>query len=328
MESMGLYGRHASDGFAPPDHRYRVAKKCHDDGRCLPFGVDGATRRLFRFLRARDSASDFKSKARVLAEYADLAAASKLRRRKHRWQRDIIEAYLVAAADAASISCRVGVSEEAVVAYGSSYYDIGTILKSPIRALHELIGSFHGRNDFDWDVSRLYKWVGYKLGLRGLDMLFGMNDRANRPLDNLADLVTEQSRSILQLKHLVTMSQMNANDSKHRELLVKLWEQEQTRRQKEGVSLNPYEQQFEALLKEIPWAMGSDAEQIYDATPLGKYDTGTAALRDEELWRVMNGESIDADLPDKLPPPRPRSPQGDVGNSAFSPPANSGSNPR
>ena len=130
------------------------------------------------------------------------------------------------------------------------------------------------------------------------------------------------------------MSQMNATDPKHRELLVKLWVQEQTRQEKEGALLNPFEQHLEAFLKDIPWAVGSDAELIHGGTPLGKYDDGAAELRDDEVLRVAAGEAIDPDLPVKIPPPRKRTPQkigGDtlanqVNAAPFSAPTNSNGN--
>lgn len=316
MESLSLYGRSALDGFAPPNHRYRVAKKCHDEGRPLPFGADQVIRRLAQFLRARSSARNSKSISRLSREYPDFLDAFSLRLRKYREERGIIEAYLFAEADSASIASRIGLQAQAIQTFSDVFFDLKGVLKNPIRT-HQLVGSFDGRNDFDWDVSRLLKWVGYKLGTRGLDEMFGISTRNNRNLANLADVVAEQVRTMLPLKQLAAMSRLKPNNAKHQELLAKLWSQEQARREKEGASLNPYEKHLKAFLEELPWTFGSDAEQLHAGTPLGKYDMGAAALRDAEVMRLSTGEAIDPDLPECLPPPRKRSPQAVAG--AFTP---------
>lgn len=69
------------------------------------------------------------------------------------------------------------------------------------------------------------------------------------------------------------------------------------------------EKHIEAMLQELPWAVGDDAEKIYANTVVGRFDQMSAELRDDELLLVASGRpapTIEKGFLKELPPPRPK----------------------
>lgn len=68
------------------------------------------------------------------------------------------------------------------------------------------------------------------------------------------------------------------------------------------------EKHIKATIEEIPWAVGSDGEKLYEKTMVGRFDAMSAELRDDELILVASGQaarSVNQDnFPATLPPPR------------------------
>jgi hypothetical protein len=68
------------------------------------------------------------------------------------------------------------------------------------------------------------------------------------------------------------------------------------------------EKHIKATVEEIPWAVGSDGEKLYDGTMVGRFDLMAGELRDDELILVASGQTARTVAPDNfpttLPPPR------------------------
>ncbi len=80
------------------------------------------------------------------------------------------------------------------------------------------------------------------------------------------------------------------------------------------------ERHIEAMLQDIPWAVGVDAEMLSEGTLLGEWDKSAVELRDEEVLRISDGQKVDiGDVPKQIPPPRKKGPQFDAAGS-FTPP--------
>lgn len=319
---MGIFRDCKSKTFTRPDRRYRLAKECLKEGRRLPFGTDRATRELYHFLRDRAAASAPADRAGFIAAHADIADAFELRKRKMRPLRNILQAYLMTKADEVAISERIGLSALTVRWYRTAFFDIRHTLKSSVRTTHELIGLFNDDPNSHLDHSRLCKLIAYKLGIRALDAFLGVNDAASEVAGiELSEWIAQQSQAVLTLKQLMTAYQLNVNDPKHLELLVRFRSQDGASRKGKETALSAYERHVEAFLQALPFSSGNDAELLYSGTPLGKFDEMAAELRDEEVLRLAAGRSIDEelDLPPKIPPPRKRSSNDTFGHSTFGP---------
>lgn len=68
------------------------------------------------------------------------------------------------------------------------------------------------------------------------------------------------------------------------------------------------EKHIKATVDEIPWAVGGDGEKLYEGTIVGRFDTMSGELRDDELILVASGQVAKTVSPDnfprELPPPR------------------------
>jgi hypothetical protein len=67
------------------------------------------------------------------------------------------------------------------------------------------------------------------------------------------------------------------------------------------------ERHIEALVAEIPWAIGAQTEAVIAGTILGRLDTYGAELRDDEVLQIAGGRAAPTLLlgvPEDLPPPR------------------------
>lgn len=70
---------------------------------------------------------------------------------------------------------------------------------------------------------------------------------------------------------------------------------------------NVMERHISTMIDDIPWAVGQDAEVVYDNTMVGRFDKMAPELRDAEMIQVASGRSaptIADNFPAQLPPPR------------------------
>jgi hypothetical protein len=70
-----------------------------------------------------------------------------------------------------------------------------------------------------------------------------------------------------------------------------------------------HERAIEAMLGEIPFAVGDDGRKLVEGSKLKRFDEGAAELRDDEVLLVAAGhdvEGLDDSMPARLPPPRKR----------------------
>lgn len=80
------------------------------------------------------------------------------------------------------------------------------------------------------------------------------------------------------------------------------------------------EHHIQAMLEDIPWSVGEDAERLGEGTILGKLDQGAAEVRDDDIQRLAAGQKVDlSDLPQRIPPPRRKAPTLGSGGG-FQPP--------
>jgi len=64
---------------------------------------------------------------------------------------------------------------------------------------------------------------------------------------------------------------------------------------------------IQALIDEIPWAVGDEGKKTYGKTIVGRFDEMAAELRDDELLQLAAGQAVPRlakDFPERLPPPR------------------------
>jgi hypothetical protein len=69
------------------------------------------------------------------------------------------------------------------------------------------------------------------------------------------------------------------------------------------------EKQIQAMLADLPWAVGDDAERQYHGTVVGRFDKMASELRDDELLLIASGRAaptLQQEVLSALPPPRPK----------------------
>lgn len=75
----------------------------------------------------------------------------------------------------------------------------------------------------------------------------------------------------------------------------------------ENVGSSTQEKHIKAMIDELPWALGSDGNAVYEGTIIGRMDDMPSELRDDELLMLASGRPVAGlkdEFLDKMPPPR------------------------
>lgn len=305
----------AANPLAPPDRRYRLAKRYFRDGRIPSFHDDKATARISRFLHAREKAGYADDRMSLVREYSDLIAAFALHHGREQLWRPMIEAYLVAGANDEAIAGRLRVPSTAISSFRLAFYDIEHLRSSRHRMLHGVIGLIDAEGRGHFDPHRIWKFIGYFFNASALDelLLADYGARASSP-EGITAWISQRLQSDLALKQLLAVHRVDIHDPKQTNSILRLLAVAgHKQRDADDRPLDRVEQLLNGLSSEMPWAFGEDAERLFAGTPIGEWDESAAELRDDDLQRLADGQDLGElnELKNKtMPPPRQRRPIG------------------
>jgi hypothetical protein len=220
-----------------------------------------------------------------------------------------VEAYALAGLNEFETAAKLGLSSEAVGIYLQLFFAIESIRNSEIRVLHQVIGVTHPLNLREGDVAGFLKHVAFKYGVAVLDQVLGLGQATPRAIgDATVDWVAAEVESAAQLQRLRAVLQMNLNDPKQVQSLLKSAPAARGPvRDEDKPELNKQEHWIKDLIEEIPWAAGDDAYTVLKGNKLLEYDDLPGELSADQLMRVAAGEEIPGlkeELAKRLPPPR------------------------
>jgi hypothetical protein len=112
--------------------------------------------------------------------------------------------------------------------------------------------------------------------------------------DNLAEFFNSQFTLQVQRRSAQAAGQFEVNKYNVMELLnthARLMELQKSDKSQE-VRHNEFEKNVSAMMLEIPWSVGKNGEQLYQGTPVGKYDMGPVELNSEEAILIAAGTNL------------------------------------
>ncbi len=285
-----------SNPFVPPDRRARIARFCIAHGISpATFRDDQATWNIWRFLKKRRAACEPAERLRVELAHRDLALAFELHHGNHRRLRPLLEAYLLAGADDASLAKKLALPKRAVRWFRRAFFDVEHLRKSPLRIIHDVIGITDSEGQSALSEHKVWKLVGYLLKVDALDRFFHDPNADGEALSSggLNAWFARHTRMILGCKRLLATSNLSTDNAQHAEMLLRLLQQEQSsQRESDAAPSTPIERHVQAMLAEIPWTAGAAAAEVYEGTVVDKYDKMAAEVRDEELQILAAGETV------------------------------------
>jgi hypothetical protein len=279
--------------FPPPDRRYQLAKAY------LAHGIIPSARRddedlfnVYRFLRARAAFRQPKQHiTEVLKKYRDLACAFDIHHGKAKVLRPVIEAYLLSKDARAAISASLRLSQETVVSYEKTFFDVAPFMEHPLHVLTRIIGSIGKRGQKKLDEPMLWKLLGYVGGAEALDKLFGNLHGISEPQgeDGITGWISNRTNAVLQIKQLLAVSALKPSNKNHREQLLRLLGQRQrTTNTSADTPRSSVEMHVKAMLDDILWAIGpQDLPE-----PLQEWQDRAAELRDDEEMKLIAGIEV------------------------------------
>ena len=140
------------------------------------------------------------------------------------------------------------------------------------------------------------KFFAYFGGPLVCDVMISGFRRNNHVLntDNLAEFFNSQFTLQVQRRSAQAAGQFEVNKYNVMELLnthVRLMELQRSDKSQE-VRHNEFEKNVSAMMLEIPWSIGKNGEQLYQGTPVGKYDMGPVELNSEEAILIAAGTNL------------------------------------
>ncbi|MBL9089731.1 MAG: hypothetical protein JNL96_00800 [Planctomycetaceae bacterium] len=304
----------ANNPLAPPDRRFRLVRKCLHHGVPLPWGEDAATRNLHHFLRQYENAWEPSRKKRLLTDHPQLDLALRLYRGDGRRYRFWIETYLLAGATDSVVAPLLAVPAGAIAWFRAAFFDVESLLEAPLRILRDVIGALDDDGRWRWDEPKLLQALAYRLKLDGLQQWLAVADVEGSAAASSAWLRL-RTQLTAEFKLLLRVGGAKSDD-KLLPTLTKLFQCRALKRDADEMPLTAHEQAIKAVLEDLPFACGDDAERLLEGTEVGRWDHEAAVLRDHELLRLSAGLPV-AGLAEleglKLPPPRRNVPLGGLG---------------
>jgi hypothetical protein len=278
--------------FRPPDWRYRLAKACVAADKLPSFRRDDKTTfRIGRFLRALELVHKPKQRLELPAYFHDLWTAFQLHHGKLKHLRALVESYLLARMDAASIAARLGLSPEVIDWYRLTFFDVEDRLQYRQYVLFQVIGITDEEGQATLDTHRLWKLIGYSCGAQALDeLLYGTNgDATASQAKDLAGWCSRQMQSVLRGKQLLAVSALRPDNEKHQTMLLRMLAQSNHQElPADDTPRNELEQHIYAMLQDLPWATGPE----HIPEPLREWQDAAVDLRADEEMLLAAGEKL------------------------------------
>lgn len=319
-----VYHRYDRDNPAAPlNRRFGLAKACVRNGLRPSFRDDANTWTVYRYVRMRAAATTGSLRAELRREYGDLFRAHSIYSGALSHLRQIIEAYILADEPFDLIGERLGLHSNVIQWFAGAFFDIERLRTSPVRMMREVVGVAVGESRSDLDAPRLWKLVGYLLKGKALDLFFYVGaDAPPRTAEGVTAWVTKQAKLIAGVKQFVAAQALDVlRPNQLRELLQLMISLTRPDPSTAGTPQTVMEQHVQALLDDIPFMLGTDAEQMVRGTPLEEFDNSAVELRDDDLMRIAAGQKVpeaEAIKGMTMPPPRRRQPILD-NKSPFAP---------
>jgi hypothetical protein len=220
-----------------------------------------------------------------------------------------------------AIADKSAVAPAAVAAYESLFYDVRGRLKSPDYILNQVIGPRLRDGTAGWGYDLVWKFFGYVGGASVLDEVMDTCGTGARPAGprEVAAFLSEGARAAVRRHLAVAARALRGGDRNTAGALVRAYTRPAGGEGEGGGTADALAQHIDAMLKEIPWAVGDGAKEKLPPTLAG-YDAGAAELRDDELLLLAGGQ----EPPDlaalkgmQLPPPKPRAEKPGLGDAVH-----------
>jgi hypothetical protein len=305
---MEMRNNQLSEPFQPPDWRWRLAVDLAEDttGRFRPC-ADPAVKFAKRFWRLWLDCRSEADRRLLAARMPTVYQAFRLYSDPHGSSRSALEARILAGEAPETIAAKSAISVAMVRAYERLFYNVRGFLKNPDYILNRVLRPRLRDPSRDWDDDLVWKFFGYIGGPLVLDEIMGACSSGTRPVDvaGVAAFFTEDTQAALRRQLAIAARALRGADRKTAAALIQADGRRAGRKGEDEDSPNILTKHIAALIDEIPWDVGEDAEKQLPPG-LAEYDRGAAELRDEEIFRLALGQEpkeLKAVKEFKMPPP-------------------------
>ncbi len=258
-----------------PDHTVRVAKQ---------------------FYRAWSRCRNEADQSLLADQMPTLACAHALYRDRRSPVRHALEARLLTPELLPVIAEKCALPTSVVACFADLFFDVRDHLEHPGYILHHVLGSsLHGGTG-SWKYDVTWKFFAYVGGVSVLEELMQECVASAKPTNPVeaAAFLSEANRAAFRRQLVVAAHAIGLGDSRTQSELLRFQGQLILKQNKEeGGASNSIDRHIQALLDDLPWVMGTNAEEAL-RPELAQYDRLAVELRDEEVQRVAAGEKIPA----------------------------------
>ena len=225
--------------------------------------------------------------------------------------RHALEARILANESVHRIAAKTGFSSQVLQTYEDVFFDVRNRLTQVDFILYQVIDQeFRGSQDRT-PYFVCWKIFGYVGGEAVLDSLMNSAPIARHPTnpDEVDAFLNQETQRSLRQK-MAQAAQMLDPGSREQfqSIIMAMHQLVEERKENDGNRLDHLTTHVKAMLAEIPWATGREAEKTLDPTLLG-YDELAAELRDDELQQLGTGGKVPSleELKNlKMPLPKPK----------------------
>lgn len=297
-----------SNPLAPVDRVYRLAQALVRLGARPSRHDEPSIREVWRFLKARAAAANSHQRAQVVRDFPDLTTAFDLRFEKAQRLRWAIEAYLLSELDPAKIAAKFGVSVGVIVWYATVFFNVSHLKASPLRIVLDVVRAVDDRGRITLDAHKVWKLVALHQRSIALDRLLELRSSETTAPGDVVTWLSSTLALLARTKQMLSLESIG-NDLNAIASLAKVGPDHAAKKPGDPAQLNSIEQGVKAMLENLPFASGDDAQKQFAGTEIGALDEGATELRADELMRLSAGEEVEG-LEEirnfELPPPRPR----------------------
>jgi hypothetical protein len=309
---MGPPPRDPPGPFRPVNWRWELAVDLADNaGRPFRRCDDPAVRSARRFRQSWVSCRGEGDRRVLAAGMPTMYQAFSVYADPHGVTRAAVEARVLAAEAPQAIARKCGTAAAVIQVYEEVFFDARAHLGRVDYVLNQVIGPRLREGGGAWGYDLLWKFYGYLGGERVLDEVMdaGPVARPQTPQE-VGAFLSADARGALRRQLVAAARLLPAGDRRTAAELLKMQARLASREGagEDEVARDGLEKHIEAMLQEIPWAVGAQAEKT---TPpkVAEYDAGAAEVRGDELLLLAEGQEppdLAALKEVQLPPPKPR----------------------
>ena len=223
--------------------------------------------------------------------------------------RHALEARILANESVHRIAAKTGFSAQVLQTYEDVFFDVRERLTQVDFILNQVIDRETRDRQDDTPYFVSWKVFGYLGGEAVLDSLMNSAPIARRPTnpDEVDAFLNQETQRSLRQKMAQAVQMLDSGSREQfRSIIMAMHQLVEERKENDGNRLDRFTTHIKAMMDDIRWVTGTEAEKILDPT-LVEYDNLAAELRDDELQNLGIGGKVPSleELRNlKLPPPR------------------------